>query len=189
MLHPLLQKLVYPKLILLCLCIALAYILFQVGAFEAMAEKLNHRGYLSIFIAGCLFSYGFTAPFAVGIFLALANSVSPWVAAPLAALGSLLSDLLIFSWIQVSFKEEFQRLLLTRPLQAIKVFSNNRFRPTLRKYLLWTLAGFIIGSPLPDEIGVTLLSGFSRINKTIFSLISYTANMIGIGAILLLGKA
>ena len=154
-----------------------------------MADTLNHRGYLSIFIAGCLFSYGFTAPFAVGIFLSLANYVNPWLAAPLAGLGSLLSDLFIFIWIRSSFKDEFERLLLTRPLQALKLFLQDHLQTSFRKYLLWSVAGFIIASPLPDEIGVTLLSGFSRINKLVFSLIGFSANTIGVGTILLLGRA
>ncbi len=58
----------------------------------------------------------------------------------------------------------------------------------LKKYLLPVLAGFVIASPLPDEIGVCLLAG-SKISPRAFSLFSYAFNTLGILAILAIGNA
>lgn len=184
MLEALRTKIVYPKLILLGACIVLAYVLFQTEGFQVLAEQLNHGGYVSIFLAGCLFAYGFTAPFAVGFFFTLSDDVNLFLAAPLAALGALFSDLLIFSWIHTSFKDEFERIKLTRVMRRVRQLFNHHLDLRLRKYFMWVVAGFIIGSPLPDEIGVSLVSGFTALDKRMFCLIDYSCNLVGIGTLL-----
>lgn len=180
------RKIHYPKLLLFALCVLAAYVLFQNHSFEFIAEKLNHHGYVAIFIAGCLFSYGFTAPFAIAIFIALAEQVQVGIAAPLAAVGALISDFLIFSWVRFSMEDEFEELSLTRPIRWLKGHIQRHLGPKLQKYLGWAMAGIIIGSPLPDEIGVSLLSGFGEMDKRLFAIIDYTCNMLGIATILIL---
>lgn len=179
-------KIKYPKLILLCLSILLAYLLFQIDFFREVAVKLNSHGYVSILLAGFLFSYGFTAPFAVGFFISLAPQVNIFLAAPLAGIGALLSDLLIFRFIRTSFQDEFENLKLTWFFQKIRELFFNHLSDRIKRYVLWTFAGFLIASPLPDEFGVSLVSGFSGINQKIFSVISFSLNTIGIFVILLL---
>lgn len=180
------QKIVYPKLLLLLICIGISYEFFQTHLFELIALKLNHQGYISVFLAGMLFSYGFTTPFAVGMFLAIGDQVNILYAAPLAAVGALLSDLIIFRFIRSEFQDEFDRLKMTRPILALKLFLREHLRPKAQVYLSWVVGGIIIGSPLPDELGVSLLSGFSKINQKVFVLIDYFCNMAGIAIFLVL---
>lgn len=59
----------------------------------------------------------------------------------------------------------------------------------LKKYLIVILAGFIIASPLPDEIGVSLLASSGIISMKKFSVISYVLNTLGIFAILFIGSS
>lgn len=186
MLQKLKQKIVYPKLFLLCVSIALAYVFFQTHLFEVISYKLNHHGYVSIFLAGCLFSYGFTTAFAIGMFLAVGDQVDILYAAPLAALGALLSDLLIFRFIRSEFQDEFDRLKMTRPVLALQIFLKEHLRPKAQVYLSWVVGGIIIGSPLPDELGVSLLSGFSQMNQKVFVAIDYFCNLSGIAIFLAL---
>lgn len=181
-----LMKIQYPKLTLLGLSVLIAYFLFQADFFKEFANKLNNHGYISIFLAGFLFAYGFTAPFAVGFFVSLAPQVNILVAAPLAGFGALLADLLIFQFIKSSFSDEFDKLKLTFLFQKIRNLFDNHFSERLKKYFLWTVAGFLIASPLPDEFGVSLVSGFTTINQRIFSVISFGLNTAGIFVILLL---
>ena len=183
-----LTKIQYPKLILLGFSIFLAYFLFEVDFFEEFAKKLNAHGYASIFLAGFLFAYGFTAPFAVGFFISLASQVNIFLAAPLAGFGALLSDLLIFRFIRSSFGDELNRLKLTFWFQRIRGLFDNHFSERLKKYFLWTIAGFLIASPLPDELGVSFVSGFTSMNKKVFSAISFCLNSTGILVVLLLAK-
>ncbi len=180
------SKIQYPKLLLFALCILLAYVLTRMHSFEFLAESLNHQGYFAAFLGGCLFSYGFTTPFAIALFIEVADTVQIPQAALLAASGALLSDFLIFSWVKFSMEDEFQRISLTRGLRWIKTRVTQHLRPRFQKYLALALAGIIIGSPLPDEIGVSLLSGFGSIDKKLLAVASYTCNFLGITTILLL---
>ena len=50
------------------------------------------------------------------------------------------------------------------------------------RYIAWTLpiiGVFILASPLPDELGVSLL-GISKISEAKFIFISYVSNAVGI---------
>lgn len=146
----------------------------------------NSHGYVSIFLAGFLFAYGFTAPFAVGFFVSLAPQVNIFIAAPLAGAGALMADLVIFQFIRTSFHDELDKLKFTRFFQKIRARFDDHFSEKLKKYILWSVAGFLIASPLPDEFGVSLISGFTNLDKKIFSIISYLLNTAGILAILAL---
>jgi uncharacterized membrane protein YdjX (TVP38/TMEM64 family) len=54
----------------------------------------------------------------------------------------------------------------------------------MREYILWSFAGLLIASPLPDEIGVTLVSGLTEIRLRTFAALCFVLNTIGILIIL-----
>lgn len=176
----------YPKLFTLLCCIISAYILFQLDFFDYLISLLNSRGYFSVLLAGFLFAYGFTAPFSVAIFATLAPEINIYIGAIIAGFGALLADIVIFSFIRTSFKDEFEKLKVTRIFLHLKEFFDNNLNSQFQKYLNWTLAGFFIASPLPDEFGISFLSGFTEINPKIFAIISFALNTIGIFILLLI---
>ncbi|PIU22301.1 MAG: hypothetical protein COT14_01790, partial [Candidatus Diapherotrites archaeon CG08_land_8_20_14_0_20_30_16] len=55
------------------------------------------------------------------------------------------------------------------------------------KYLMLGFAGLIIASPLPDELGITILAMSRNISEFSFVLISYVLNTFGIFVILGIG--
>ncbi len=55
-----------------------------------------------------------------------------------------------------------------------KIFHLRFFR-----WLTFLIGGLIIASPLPDELGLTLL-GFSKAKTSLFLILSFTFNFIGI---------
>lgn len=55
-------------------------------------------------------------------------------------------------------------------------------------YLSTGVAGFIIASPLPDEIGVTLLAGVTKIETRVVAVVALTLNTVGIFAVLAIGS-
>ena len=182
-------KIKYPKLLLLLFFIFAAYFFFQTNFIKELIETFKGGGdYFLIFIAGFLFSYGFTAPFAVGFFICLAPQLNIFVAAPLAGVGAALADYFIFRFIRFYFVDEFKELKLSFMFQRISGLFENQFGNRLKKYFFWVIAGFIIASPLPDEIGVSLLSGLTNINQKIFSIVSLCLNSLGILFILALAK-
>ena len=132
-----------------------------------------------------LYAYGFTAAPATSAILIASKNQSVEIAAIIGGLGALVGDLFIFKLIRVSLKDEIEKLckekIIVRTKEKLPLF--------FKKYFLPIVACIIIASPLPDEIGVSLLSGATKISTKTFSFISYILNTIGILVILIIGKA
>lgn len=179
-----LLKIKYPKLFFFFLTILIAYIMFSNRNFLPFHNFLLSSGYAGIFLAGILFVYGFTAAPATAILLILAKEQNILLAGFIAGFGALFGDLLIFNLIKHSFKDEIKKI----SKEKIYIYINNKTPKPFKKYFIPILAGFIIASPLPDEIGVSLLAISTKISIKTFSLISYILNTIGIFVILMIGK-
>ena len=177
-------KLKYPKFLLLLFTIILAYFIFSRRNFLPFHNLLSSLGYFGTFLIGMLFVYGFTTAPATAILLILAKEQNIIIAGFIAGFGALIGDLLIFKFIKKSFADEIEKLSKEESLIYIK----NKIPKTLKKYLILILAGFIISSPLPDEIGVSLLAATTTVSTKLFSIISYILNTAGIFVILLLGN-
>lgn len=182
--------LAYPRLLGLGMCMGAAYVLYHIGMFQWLDGRLHDFGYPAVFAAGLLFSYGFTTPFAIAAFVAMANDVNPFIAAPLAGIGAFLSDLVIFELLRVSFfGTELERLRHTHLVDRIhKLLHRDTIPERVRRYGLWAMSGIVIASPLPDEIGVALLSGTSNISDRTFGIICFVMNTLGILAVLMLAR-
>ncbi|MBM3231262.1 hypothetical protein FJZ28_02950 [Candidatus Peregrinibacteria bacterium] len=177
----------YPKLLLLLFCTLLAYILFRGGAFEWLAHIDGIAGsYFAIFLGGILFTFGFTAPFGIGVFIEVAPHVHPFYGALLGAVGCMLGDLVIFEVMKFEFfHEEITRLRTTRVfLWGHRLLHHESISDHVRQYLLWSFAGIIIASPLPDEFGVALVTSITEIKACKFAVLSLIFNSIGIFLIL-----
>lgn len=178
-------KFKYPKLFLLILFSITAYVVFSDARIQALVVSLGELSYLGIFIAGLCFSFGFSTPFAVGFFL-IAQPENLWLAALVGGMGALISDLLIFKLIRFSFMDEFERLEKTALVRKVSDVLSTKPLHKVKIYLLYLFAGIVISSPLPDELGVSMLAGLTRINIHTLAAISFVMNTFGIGIILLL---
>lgn len=183
MLNKFFQKLKYPKFLLLILTLIPAYILFNGRNFLLLHHALLSMGYFGAFLAGTLFVYGFTAAIATAILLILASEQNILLTGLIAGLGALAGDLLIFKFIRFTFADEIKKISREKAIN----FINNKISKTLKKYFFPILAGFIILSPLPDEIGVSLLAASTTISTKWFSILSYLLNTAGIFVILIIG--
>lgn len=178
----------FPKLVGMLVCIILAYIMFRTFAFQNFVTNLNDLSYLGIFIAGMLFSFGFTAPFAVAFFVSIAPYTNLADAALIGGFGALIADLIIFEVIRFSLMDEFQRIRGYHLFRTFDKIYNKSIPFRLRTYIIVVLVGIIIASPLPDEIGVTMLAGFTEIKRSTFAIISFLLNSLGIAIVLFLGS-
>jgi|SRR3989344_2719656 len=169
----------YRKILLLIILTTFAYIIFRNPEVQIFVSSLGKLEYLGVFIAGILFTFGFTTPFAVGFFIIL-NPVNPLLVAVIGGAGALLGDIIIFSVIRFTFIDEFERLEKTKVIKTIRKEINLHLSHRARLYFLYTLAGLIIASPLPDEIGVTMLAGLTHIKLRGIAIISFVFNSIGI---------
>jgi len=181
----LLKKIRYPKFILLLLTFLIAYLIFNGREISIFKEFLLSFGYLGTFIAGIFFAYGFTATPATAVLLIVAKEQNIILAGLIAGLGALVGDLLIFKFIKLSFAEEVGYLSKSKIVKGI----NHIIPNTIKKAIILVLAGFIIASPLPDEIGVVVLASATTISTRTFSIISYILNTAGIFVILIIGNA
>lgn len=178
-------KIKYPKLFLLLITFLMAYGILAGQDFLPFHEFLLRLGYLGIFLAGILFAYGFTAAPATALLVVLSAEQNILLAGGIAGLGALVGDLVIFKWIRDSFGDEVQKLSREKEVRRM----NKKLPHVLKRYLIPVLAGFIIASPLPDEIGVSLLAVSQTISPRLFSVISYVLNTAGIIVILLISRS
>lgn len=177
----------YPKLFLLVVFSIISYFIFSNGFVNAWIENLGGFGYWGIFIAGICFSFGFSTPFAIG-FLLVSNPSNILVAAFIGGVGALISDLFIFKMIRFSFMDEFLRLKKSRPIVEVNKILDSSWIHSVKNYLLFAFAGLVIASPLPDELGVSMLAGLTRIRIGILAVISFIMNSFGIFIMLLIGS-
>ncbi len=180
-------KFKYPKLFLLGVFCVLSYFIFSNSTVNSYVSSLGVLGYFGIFIAGICFAFGFSAPLAVGFFL-IANIDNIFLAACIAGVGSLISDLLIFKIIRFSFMDEFERLKKSRAIVETNRILSSRLLYRIKNYLLFVFAGIVIASPLPDELGVSMLAGLTKIKVRVLAIISFLMNSFGIFILLLVGK-
>ena len=181
-----LKKPKYPKFLSLIVIIILTYLIFEIVDFQGTDSIVPKLGYIGTFIAGIFYSYGFTAVPATAILLTLGTNQNIFLAAMLAGLGSLLSDLVIFQFIRSSFSEEIKEI----SKEKIIIFIDKILCwDWLRKTILPITGALIIASPLPDEIGVSLFAVSKQIPDSLFILISFVLNSLGIFVVLLIGTA
>ncbi len=132
-----------------------------------------------------MFSFGFSAPFSVGLFLTMPVQ-NIYLAAAIGGFGAMLADITIFKIIKFSFMDEFNKLKKERFFVRTEKLIDKRLSVKVKYYLLYFLAGFFIASPLPDEFGVGMLAGLTKIRANVLAIISFALNTAGIFVLLLI---
>jgi hypothetical protein len=176
-------KISYPKITGLAIAIILAYLLFRNPDVSGFVSHLGYLSYFGSFLAGMLFSFGFTAPFAVGYFMT-ADHLVIWLMGLIGGMGAMVSDLLIFKFIKVSFSDEFDRMRKTEFVKNADRLVEKSIGKKIKMYLMYAIVGFLIASPLPDEAGIIVLAGLTEVKARVLSVISFILNTIGILIIL-----
>jgi uncharacterized membrane protein YdjX (TVP38/TMEM64 family) len=181
----------YPKLLILCLCTVAAYVLYANDGLRWLDYIPKSADYIAVFIGGLMFSFGFTSPFGIGVFLEVGHRIHPLFGGLIGGVGALLSDLVIFEFLRFElFHDELHRIRSSRFVGWFhSVLHHEKFPHKLRKYLLWSIAGIIIASPLPDEFGVALVSSLTDIRARSFALLCFAVNTIGIILFLLASRS
>lgn len=145
---------------------------------QSFHNFLLHLGgleYLGAFFAGMLFVSSFTIATSTVVIAILAENIHPLALGLIGASGAVIGDLLIFKVVKTYLTDELALLFGRQELFHLKSIAHS-------KYLGWTLpliGVFVIASPLPDELGVSLL-GLSKISDIKFILVSFLSNAIGI---------
>jgi hypothetical protein len=163
------------NLIFIGLSIIIAIFLSRLDAFHIFLMQLGNFGYLGAFVAGILFVSTFTMATGSLILLILSKSLSPMEIGLVAGLGAVVGDFVILRFVKDDLLDEISEIYH-------HIGGKHLSRLFHTKYFRWTLpviGAIIIVSPLPDELGVTLL-GISKMSTIRFVLVSYLLNTLGI---------
>ena len=182
-----LSRIHYPRLTLLVVIFIAFYFLLYGRYHLEMHELLLSLGYLGIFFAGMLYAYAFTAGPAALILFSLAKDENLLVASLIGGIGALIGDLVIFFFIRRAFSGEIERISKNHFMIKIED-QEKRLFGRFQKYVLSAFASFLIASPLPTEIGVSLMASKKHLPAKKFAAIAYVLHTTGIFLILLLGS-
>ncbi|MBI2020862.1 hypothetical protein HYS94_05645 [Candidatus Daviesbacteria bacterium] len=165
----------YPYLTAVFISILIAIILIQNQAFKDWILNLGSLEYIGALFAGIIFVSSFTAAISIAVIAIMTENINPMALALIGGVGAVMGDYLIFKLVRDHLTEELSTLFGKEETSHIKVLLHS-------KYIAWMLpiiGVFIIASPLPDEMGVSLL-GISKMSEARFILISYISNSVGI---------
>jgi len=165
----------YKNLSVFVIILVIALILSRYEPFHLFLLNLGNLGYFGALLAGILFVSTFTVAIGIVILLVLAETLSPLELGIIAGLGAVVGDFIIFRFIKDNLLEEVTPIY--------NHLGGNHISHVLHtKYFSWTLpvlGALIIASPLPDEVGVSLM-GISKMKTYQFLVLSFILNAIGI---------
>ena len=160
---------------LILVSVGVAVYIVETGAVHAFVASLASLGWAGTFFAGMLFTSLFTTAPAIAILGELAQEQSIISVALIGALGAVVGDFILFQLVRDRVGEDVRFLL--------GYAKHRRFPAIFKTKLFHSLTPFvgalIIASPLPDELGLTLL-GFSNVTDRSFVFIAYAMNALGI---------
>ncbi len=165
----------YKNTILLGISVVVFLFLANTVSAQNLINQIGEWGYLGAVLTGIFFVMTFTAAPALVVLYKLAESLNIYELSLLAGLGSVLGDFIIFSFFKDKVFIELEPIV-TR-------FANRPFMHIFKTpYFAWltpVIGAIIIASPLPDELGVTLLSA-SKMKKWHFVILTFVLNSAGI---------
>lgn len=166
----------YKNLTYLTTSFIIALLLLNNDYFRNFLFHLGSLGYFGAFIGGILFVSTFTVSIGMVVLLFLAEKLSPIEIGLIAGIGAVMADMTIFRYIRnKSFTDEI--------MHFFQFFGGDKISHLVHsKYFSWSLpviGALIIASPLPDELGVSLM-GISKLKTWEFILLSFVLNSIGI---------
>lgn len=173
----------YKNLTLLAISLVFAFWLSTFKPFNDFLLTLGNYSYVGAFLGGFFFVSTFTvATGGLALFI-LAREMNPVALVILAGFGALLSNLLVFRFIKDGVEVEVERLY--------KNFGGNHLNHLLHsRHFRWSLpviGALIILSPLPDDLGVSLM-GISKMKTSQFALFSLVLNVIGLIILVIIAK-
>ncbi len=169
------KKWKYPYLTLIVISVFVAIFLASNETFKGWLTSLGSLEYIGALLAGSLFVSSFTAAISIVLIGIMSDNINPMALALIGGVGAVMGDYLVFKFVKSHLQDELIMLFGKQETNYVKHILKS-------KYIAWMLpilGGFIIASPLPDELGVSLL-GMSKMSDAKFILISYISNAIGI---------
>ena len=163
-------------IVILILGVLVAVVLVRTEVVIGVLTSTKGLEMLGSFVAGMFFTSIFTTAPAIVTLGEIARANSVILTAILGGMGAVVGDLIIFRFVRDRLSEHLLELFKYRG-------AGNRFKVLLKlryfRWLTYFIGGLIIASPLPDELGVSLL-GFSKMRMSQFIILSFVLNSLGI---------
>ena len=165
--------------------IVFAVFLVRSGALTELFASAKQFEVIGSFIAGMFFTSVFTTAPAIVTLGEIARDNNVIFTAIVGAMGSVVGDLIIFRFIRDRFAQHLMEALQHQTGgKKLKHFLKLRYF----RWMTFLIGGAIIASPLPDELGITLL-GFSKMKIWGFVMLSFVFNCTGIVLIGLIARS
>lgn len=172
-------------LAIVVLSVIIAIIIIKTHILTSILTSTRGIKLFGSFIAGSFFTSAFTTAPAIATLGEIAQVNSIWSTAFFGAIGAVIGDLIIFKFIRDRFSKHVIEIIKQRG-------SKTRLRLLIKlkfyKWLTFLIGGLIIASPLPDELGISIL-GFSKMKQSWFILFSFISNFVGIVIIGMVARA
>ncbi len=178
------------NLLFLLISIAIGYFILRSNFIQTFIENSGSWGYAGSFITGLVFPYGLTVLPATAAFLILSGSYNLLFIALTGAIGAVTSDYIIFRFIGNRMVMSFEEIAgdVSKTLKGdIEKMRKKAVKSKVFHHLVPIIAGFIIASPLPDELAAVLFSSVKfKLRK--FLIYAFIFHFIGILLIATIGK-
>lgn len=167
---------------IIAISVLVAVLLVRTDVLANILISVEKISIFSAFIAGMFFTSIFTTAPAIAALGEISLIQGVLYTAFFGAIGSVLGDLIIFRFVRDRFSEHVSEILMH---QSVWRRFHLLFKRRFFRWLTFLVGGFILASPLPDELGIAVL-GFSKMRIKYFALLSFFFNFLGI---LLIGYA
>jgi uncharacterized membrane protein YdjX (TVP38/TMEM64 family) len=166
----------YKNTVLLALSIILLLIFADHAIVRGLISAIGDLKFLGLFFAGFFIVSTFTIVPATLVLSEMSKTYGTLEVVLLAGLGAVLGDFIIFRFIRDSISEELRPLFksIAKEKHIRKLFHTPFFA-----WLTPVVGAVIIASPLPDELGLTIL-GASHMSNTRFLLLATALDFLGI---------
>ena len=165
------------QIIVILVSILVAIFIFRSDFVENTISNIGDFGFLGIFVAGIFYAYSFTVAPALAALILFAKSFNPLLVSLLGALGATVGNYLLFHLIRDELPEEAEKLMKELEKEESIVLKKLKYH-----WILPLTVAIIFVSPLPDELGVSLL-GTAKFNPIKFILLVFFLHFIGLLAI------
>ena len=171
-------------MLVIALTVVVAVLLVQTGIVEMILRELDGGIWAANFLGGFFFTSIFTTAIAVVVLGEIAQEQSVLLTAVIGGVGAMIGDFVIFRFMRDHFAADLDGFLKARRLRRWKLLIHGRYF----RWFFLLIGAVIIASPLPDELGLTLM-GLSRMRISTFLLISFVMNSLGIFVIGLVARS
>jgi uncharacterized membrane protein YdjX (TVP38/TMEM64 family) len=161
---------------IIVLSVLVAVLLVRTNVLADFLVSIRGLGIIGAFVAGMFFTSIFTTAPAIVALGEISFLQGIFSTALFGAAGSVVGDLIIFRFVRDRFSGHIAEIMTHRSIwRRFHLLFKRRFF----RWITFLVGGLILASPLPDELGITVL-GFSKMRVKYFALLSFVFNFFGI---------